>query len=220
MTLNLRAEDNQDLTSFCFEKNVSLSVVVDSLKVLMLPRDIIEKREEDNCIDLIAPPNRANLFEKFLIKRYSLIKDVKPSLNNIDQQCLLELKTTKKMKRVDDQLKLGSKNSLKSSETEMTQVSSMDLLIGSGIPGELTAGPQQLSVICKIFGEKAQLIFSFSEKEKASVKTEIMIKKNEWLNIASVIQELNDKVKTLGIPQSELGSAKGVQETIYEIQFK
>ena len=47
-----------------------------------------------------------------------------------------------------------------------------------------------------------------------------MIKKNEWLNIASVIQELNDKVKTLGIPQSELGSAVGVQETTYEIQFK
>jgi len=35
-----------------------------------------------------------------------------------------------------------------------------------------------------------------------------------------VIQELKDKNKTLGIPQTELALVQGTQETQYEIQYK
>jgi len=175
--LTLLAEGAQDLATFCFESNVALSNVQNSLKILILPRDIVELRAEDNCIDIVTTPDRANLFEKYLSKRYSLKRDAKPSLNEVGKQCLIEFKTTNKIKRQEDQLNLGTKNAIKSGESESSQVSSMDLLLGDGVPGELSAGPYHLAITCRLIGDKASLAFSFADKDRESVKTEVLLKR-------------------------------------------
>ena len=118
--------------------------------------------------------------------------------------------------------KIGSKNGIKDSEQTSTETSTMDLVLGAGIEGELSATPDSLNIICRpVLGtERANLIFSFAQKDKAKVKTEVLVGKGEWLNVASVVKELNDKLKTLGIPQTEIGSTEGFENTIYEIRYK
>jgi hypothetical protein len=97
----------------------------------------------------------------------------------------------------------------------------MELLLGAGKNGEIGIGEQNLKVICQPFGnDTANLIFSYSEIKKTAVNSQVMVKKGEWLNIASVVKDLNDKTKTLGIPQTEISQTTEKNETLYELQFK
>jgi hypothetical protein len=222
------AQSDVDMNSYCFGAAIDLSQVKRNLSILLLPKDIVELREEDHCIDIVSTPDRAKLFEKFLSKRYDLKQDVRTSFSDSSKEvlpnnsCTVEFKTTKKIKKDVKTFKIGSKNSIKDSEQTSTETSTMDLVLGAGIEGELSATPDSLNIICRpvLGAERANLIFSFAQKDKAKVKTEVLVGKGEWLNVASVVKELNDKLKTLGIPQTEIGSTEGIENTIYEIRYK
>ncbi len=223
---------SQEMSSYCFDRSVSLREVQQSLSLLLLPKDIVERRVEDNCLDIFLSTDRVKLFEKFLSKRYDLKKDPRSEseskgktdessgLGN-DTKCRLDLRTTKKTKVDSSNLKLGEKNVLNSSATTSDSVSIMEMLLGPGQPGELEAGDEKLKVTCRPLGTgEASLIFSYSDKNKASVNSHVQLKKGEWLNIASVIKELADQNKTIGVPQTEVSESTGKIETIYELKFK
>lgn len=214
----------QDLSSFCFDKSVSLRNVQQSLAILLLPKDIVDQRADDNCLDIVTTADRGNLFEKFLSKRYELKKD--PSGNSgvdsrDDKECRIDLKTTKKSNEEGSNYKIGEKNIANKSETTKNSVSTLELLLGSGFPGEIEAGNEKLKVTCQLIGnDSASITFSYAEKSSASASSQVLLKKGEWLNIASVLKDLEAKGRTLGIPQTEINQTTGKSETIYEIQFK
>lgn len=219
--LSLEAR-SQDMRSYCFDRSVNLREAHQSLKILLLPKDIVDQRIEDNCLDLITSSDRGNLFEKFLSKRYDLKKDPQGEAQAAGpKECRLDLKTTKKSKKESSTFKFGEKNAINSAVATMDSISIMEMLLGTDLPGEFEAGDEKLKVTCRLIGSSdASLMFSYSDKNKASVNTQVQLKKGEWLNVASVIKELNDKNKMIGIPQTEISESKGNAETIYELQFK
>jgi hypothetical protein len=212
------AQTPGDLNSYCFDKNVNLRDVHNSLKILLLPKDIVEIRDEDGCLDIVTSLDRGKLFEKEPTSPERVQTDRLP-LNEID--CRLDFKTTKKTKIDTSHFKIGEKNFLNKGESANQSVSTMELLLGAGKNGEIGIGEQNLKVICQPFGnDTANLIFSYSEIKKTAVNSQVMVKKGEWLNIASVVKDLNDKTKTLGIPQTEISQTTEKNETLYELQFK
>ncbi len=212
-------QDSGEFSSLCFDPSVNLKSVQDSLKLLLLPRDTVVARLEQNCLDIVTSPDRAKLLEKFLRKRYDL-KSETGLVQNQEQTCLIGFRSTKKRKSSAETLKVGSKNLISSTQISQDESSTMDLLLGEGKTGELEAGDKKLALNCRVFGDKANLTFSFAQKNKGAVNSEVLVTKGEWINIASVIRDLNEKTKTLGFPQSELGQVNGNEETIYELQFK
>lgn len=196
----------QEISSFCFEHSVSLQAAHQSLGILILPKDIVAQRIEDSCLDIITSPDRGKLFEKYLSKRYDLKKDPGGDVGNGPSECRLDLKTTKK---------------LKVESSDLNSVSIMEMLLGAGLPGEFEAGDDKLKITCQLIGAaSASLNFSYTEKSKSSVSTQVVVKRGEWLNVASVIKDLSDKNKTIGIPQIEINQSTGKIETVYELQFK
>lgn len=207
-----------DLQSFCFEENVSLKQVQQSVSFLLLPKDTVNLREEDHCIDIVASADRGKLFEKFLAGRYNLKQEKAPVEI---EPCHLSLKTTVRQKSETDSVKVGEKNSVKKIEQMASNTSTMEFVFSQGIPGELEAGAEKLKVTCRFYGsEKGSLQFQFAEKNKGAIATELMVRRGEWLNIGSIVKDLNDKNKTLGIPQTEITSTNGTQESQYELQLK
>lgn len=195
-----------EISSFCFEHSVSLQTVRQSLGILVLPKDVVAQRIEDNCLDIITSPDRGKLFEKYLSKRYDLKKDPGGDVGNGPSECRLDLKTTKK---------------LKVESSDLNSVSIMEMLLGAGLPGEFEAGDDKLKISCQLIGAaSASLNFSYTEKSKSSVSTQVVVKRGEWLNVASVIKDLSDKTKTIGVPQIEINQSTGKIETVYELQFK
>lgn len=213
------ANAQTDLTSFCFEDQVKLSSVQQSISFLLLPKDTVNLREEDRCIDIVTSGDRGKLFEKFLAGRYNLRRD-KGEIVELEH-CKLSLKTSVTHKSDTDSLKIGEKNSVKTSEQTSVSTSQMEFVFSQGISGELEAGTERLKVLCRFIGsEKASLQFQFYDKAKGGVASEYVLKRGEWLNIGSVLKDLNEKNKTLGFPQTEISTTTGKNETQYDLQIK
>ena len=216
---------DSDLYSFCFNKSVNLKSAHESLIPLLLSRDIVTKRSEndDNCLDIITSPDRAKLFEKYLGKRYDLKRENSANDNSATSAlCRLDFKTTKKLKAQKQIVKVGEKNVINESNISRTKVSTTEILLSSGKSGEIEMEFNKLLVTCTLIGDdKADLNISYSAQTNGSgLSTSVQVKKNEWLNVASVTKELDEKNKTLGIPQTTVSSTEGQDETVYELQFK
>lgn len=209
-----------DLNTFCFDDNVRLLSVQESFSFLLLPKDTVNLREDEHCIDIVTSVDRGKLFEKFLSGRYNLKRQRESTPAELEQ-CNLSLKTTAKSKSDMDSVKVGEKNSIKKSEQTSASISTMEFAFGQGISGELEAGSEKLKVLCRLIGpDKANLQFSFFERGKGGISSEYLLKRGEWLNLGSVIKDLNDKNKTLGIPQTEFSTTTGKSETRYDLQIK
>ncbi len=216
------AQTTDNINTYCFGKEVHLIDVKKSLNLLLLPKDNVLLRSDDNCIDISTSVDRGNLFEKYLSKRYDLKTEVRTK-REIDksEECHLNFKTTEKSKIEKSQFKIGEKNLINQNESFKSLSNTMEILLGPGQQGEIAAGEVLLKVICQLIGnDSAQLQFSFTSKTQALVKSEVQLKKGEWVNIASVLKELNEKNQNLGIPQTEFNQISGKVETIYEMQFK
>lgn len=206
--------------TYCFNKSVNLHEARASLGLLLLPKDTVEEDIPNNCLDIITSVDRGKLFEKYLSKRYALLRDAKSS-DNLRTQCRLDLRTTKKMKSESMTFKIGEQNKFNNADTRGSNVSVTEILLGSGIPGEIEVGSEKLKVTCQLAGvDKANLIFSFSDKKNITASTQVQLKKEEWQNIASVVKDLNQQSKIIGIPETEITKSEENTEIVYELQFK
>jgi hypothetical protein len=206
-----------DVASFCFESDVSLRAVKHSIEFILLDQDRVSFREDDHCLDIIASQSRKKILEKFLSKEYSLVAETPPKES---RECHLELKTTTKKKQTAQDFKLGVKSNLSVGESSANTVTSAEMLLGAGRAGTLNVGAKTLQVECHPSRslDGFELNFYFEEKNRAIVSTSVHVNKNEVLNIANVKNTLDEKNKTLGIPQTAMGSTEGTEDISYELK--
>jgi hypothetical protein len=204
----------EDLASFCFEKNVSLKEVEESLTFLLLPREHVFPRPKDLCLDVNTSTDRSKLLEKFLSKRYTLIPEgeispLKEASELQKEQCAIEF-TTAKQKEVRT-AHIGVTESRTTKETSVAK-----LLLGFGTPGTLDLEGRSLTIECRK-GAKGdyQLIFSSNESTKSKVSSEVSVKQNEVVQVGQIIRDLNEKNKALGIPYKEV---EGEDKITYELK--
>lgn len=213
---SLLAETTTDINSYCFDSHVNLKEVHRSLTFLLLPKDNIDLRTEENCLDVVTTTERAVLIEKYLGRRYRFKKEMTET-----PECRLNLKTTQKIKTEGVDLKVGKTNSVGKGEVAGNSISTMEILLSTGKPGEIEVGGESLKIVCRLIGsDNADLTLSYVDKNKASISTQVQVKKGEWLNIATALKDMSSKAKNLAIPQLEMKDMTGNNETIYEIQFK
>ncbi|MBC7712799.1 MAG: hypothetical protein H7177_05645 [Rhizobacter sp.] len=164
--------------------------------------------------------------EKFLRKRYTLVaetegtKDLASGMLN-NQNCQLELKTTKKKKVESTNARAGNTNNISSVSKDFAEVSTSQILLGLGKPGILELEGKSLYVECS-GGPRGiyQLLFSYSEQYKAKVSTQVTVRQGEPVQIAQITNDLNNKSKTLGLPESIYQEAAGSENISYELQIK
>lgn len=210
-----------DLATYCFEDTINLRSVQHSISFLLLPRDTINLREDDHCIDILTSPDRGKLFEKFLSGRYNLKRTKQEGASPSLEQCELVLRTTVAQKLNASTIKVGEKNALNKSESLQKSVSTFEMVLGQGVNGEFEAGNERLNIVCRLIESgKANLHFSFYNKAKGGMASEFTLAKGDWLNVGNVIKDLNEKNKTLGVPQTELSSTNGKSETQYDLKLK
>jgi hypothetical protein len=218
----------EDLASFCFKRPINLVEAQKNLEFLLLPHEQIYLRTKDYCIDVNTSTDRAKLLEKFLRKSYTLVEEtrirrplVEGSLNN--QNCQLELKTTKKKKVENTDAQVGIKNgiAISSGVETASEVSTSEILLGLGKPGFLEMDGHSLYVECSGGGRGIyQLVFSYSELYRSKVSSEVTVKQGESVQIAQITNDLNNKSKMLGLPESIYQEAAGSENINYELQIK
>ena len=212
---------SEDLVSYCFEQTTNLREAEASLSFLLLPREKVFTRPEQNCFDILTSTDRSNLLEKFLSKRYTLISEGGRTASETiqAQQCQLELKTTKTKQVNTRDFRLGRSNDAKVGSRSTQEVSTSQILLGSGRPGTLELEGRSLYIECrKTMSGIYQLLFSYSEIYLAKVSSEINVKPGEVVQIAQITNDLDTKSKTLGLPQSLYQAAQGQENIRYELK--
>lgn len=205
----------EDVASYCFEPEVSLDSVKHSIGFILLEKDTVSLRKDDNCMDVVIGEKRKIILDKYLSKRYKVRNDGPKDL----PECHIELKTITKKKLNSNDFKLGPKSNLIVNESSTNAVTTSEILLGAGFSGKLVTGEQSLQIECNPIGTEAfNLLFYFEEKNKAQVSTSVKLNKNEVMNLASVKKILDEKNKTLGIPQTAITKAEGTEETNYELK--
>lgn len=220
LLLPLTSFAQEDLASFCFEKGTPLEAAKNSLEFLLLPKEKVFMRPADNCFDVTTSTNRVKLLEKFLSKRYTLIRDEKEP-EKILESCEIEL-LTKKMKNTDSKnLRLGSQNSIGVGQSSREEVSTAKILLGIGKPGTLEMEGRSLYMECKKGArETFNLTFSYSEIYRAKVSSEVTVKAGEPVQIAQITNDLKEKSKTLGLPETLYQDVQGKENVSYELSVR
>ena len=189
---------------------------------LLLPAEKVFLRSRDQCFDVLVSGDRGKLLEKFLRPRYTLIseegsKEISPSLKN--NECRLEMQTTKNKKMNSTSARLGRLSSANASSDTQKEISVAQILLGQGKPGELSLEGRTLIVECNQRPQdRYELIFSYSEEFRAKLKSEVVVKKGEALQIGQIINDLNQKSRTLGLPQSQYMETQGQENISYELK--
>lgn len=194
------------------------------MSFLLLPREKVFKRQADNCFDVLTSTDRSKLLEKFLRKRYNLIAEtgVSAAPSSLeDQQCRLELITTRtKVVEVQD-LKLGASSQVAAGTREEKSSSTTELLLGFGKPGVFDLEGKSLQVECvKGASGVYQLTFSYNEIGKSRVSSSVNAKKGEPIQIAGITNDLDSQNKSLGLPQTSLEDVKGKENINFEMRVK
>lgn len=219
LSLNSFAQD--DLVSFCFEKKVSLSEAAKNLDFLLLPTEKIALRPGDHCLDVLTSPHRTKLLEKFLSKRYNIISETGVSGPSEIEHCRIDFKTLSNKKIETNNASLGKVTNLGTSEQSRTEVSSAQLLLASGKQGSIEVYGRSLDIECKKGASGFyQLAFFFRDQAGNSARSEITVRESELVNVGSIVKELDEKNKTLGLPTSNVSETKGYENINYELKIE
>jgi hypothetical protein len=217
---------SEEVESFCFNSSTNINEVQHSLKYFLLPSEKILSRNNanDNCFEVVTSTDRRKLLEKILRKRYSLIEESGESGkfdDLVSKNCQIELKSSKKKNVNSKDLRIGPDGKLQAGSIEQNEVSTELLLLGLGKSGSLDIDGKTLYIECR--GGHAgnyQLLFSYSEKEKMKISSEVNLKQGEILNIAQITNDLNNKRKTLGLGEFSIEENKGKENITYELLIK
>lgn len=214
----------EDLASFCFPKSTNLKNASDSLGFLLLPKERVFPRPQDNCFDVNTSTDRAKLLEKFLRKRYTLISETEGLSNAAKvetQHCQIEF-TTKRTKNTDSkEIQIGVQNNTSAGSNSVQELSTASLLLGVGKPGSLELEGRSLFVECSTGGTGIfNLVFSYSELYRSKVSSSVTLRTNEPLEVAQVINDLNQKSKNLGLPQTQYYENVGTEKISYELKVR
>lgn len=215
----------EDLNSFCFESKVNLKEVESSIQVLLLSQDKLFLRPKDHCIDIVTAPNRANLLEKFLRKRYNITEERSLGKKSDtpkakEEYCRIELTTSKEKSFNQNQVQVSRQSEIFSQGQKSTASSVLEILLRTGVPGNMYIEGQYLQVEChKIRPSLFKLVFSYGEAFKSRVSTELDLSIGEKVNFASVLKNLNDEQKKLGLPETFYRQQIGEEKITYEIKI-
>lgn len=214
----------EDLASFCFPKSTNLKSASDSLGFLLLPKERIFPRPQDNCFDVTTSTDRAKLLEKFLRKRYTLISEM-DGINNAakveTQHCQIEFTTKRTKNRNSKEIQIGVQNNTSAGSDSVQELSTASLLLGVGKTGSLELEGRSLFVECNTGAPGIfNLVFSYSELYRAKVSSSVTLRSNEPLEVAQIINDLNEKSKTLGLPQTQYYERTGAEKISYELKVR
>ncbi len=181
--------------------------------------DKIQKNETDHCLEISADEKRLPLFSKLINRRFKVIGGDEFEGSNNKKHCKITLEIKRKKNVDSKKFQIGQSSNIKSSNITEDEKSASDLILMYGKSGTLSVTPRELQVECaKTNSGVFQLVFYFEEKNKSKLSTEVQVNPGESLDIGTVTSQLDQKEKTLGIPQTTIQDQVGSEETRYSIK--
>lgn len=184
---------------------------------LLLPTEKILVRNNEECFDIIIVGSyRKDIFDKLLARRYQLsVSDV--NFQKEEEHCQIEFITSIKSEKNTKNVAIGAFTKAAQTIESTKNKTSQSLMVKSSYPARLKIADNDLSLKCeKLSGDRYLLSISHVH-QKGMVETTLQMNRGITVNLAEIVQELNNKKSTLGIPQSEWLKTEGLEHSSYEL---
>jgi len=219
-----------DVTDYCFNRSVSLNAVHDHLKVVLSPHDEVIENSSSHCLNVVMKgQHKDELYRKWIAKKFKISTTSLNSTLSDDpalrpqhrEHCRLEVQRKSKTDRqtVEASLSKRSKLNERTYKHSGSQVSS--LLLGIGKPGSLRVDSDYLNVICKSQNSSRVFLDISLSGVKSSVSTSITLEKGQTINLASIVEDLNDKYERVSLKKGiSVMNRKGKKTYDYFLKIK
>jgi len=210
------------LEGYCFSRGTSLSRVSSHVKVILAPKDKVYKRDSLNCIELEISASRKELVEKWIRKKFRILKTYTdtPTLGSSNTQpitanCRLKIERVSQGKSQINRTRLGSRNSVTQTNSSLSGVRTSNIVLGLGFSGSIRVNEEQVSLTCKSIINGGYLVSVSIDSENSGLVTTLQVYSGKKVNLGQVVNNLNSKSNTIGIP-SGLDSTKSKSKETFD----
>lgn len=211
------------LLGYCFDRSVSLSQVQAHIQTVLSPRDQAFPRASNHCLEInAADTSKSDLYYKWISRNFNIAKtysegggqaETRPAV--VNEHCRLQLETVESLSRTDREGSLGTKTRLNQTERTGSKSRKSNILIGVGLSGRIRVDNDELMVSCNSRNSNTVFLDISFYGERSSVSTSVRLSVGSPLNLASVVEDLNDKYRELslnrGITQKKTTGSKSTQ---------
>ena len=216
------------VVDYCFVATTSLQSVQSHLQTVLSPRDEVLINSSSHCLNVVMKNElKEELYRKWISRKYQIISSSGYSNTGIaprvseQQHCRLEMErvTTADIKTQGGRLSQNSKAYERNFRHSGSQKSS--ILLSIGRPGSLRVDDDYLNVICKSQNSSRVFLDISLTGIKSSVSTSVTLERGESLNLASVVEGLNDRFKELSLKNGvSIEKTKGQKQFQYYLRVK
>lgn len=194
------------LESFCFPGSTSLDKVSSHVSAILAPRDKVFKRESLNCLELEISPSRKELVEKWIRKKYKVMNTYSEGVSNktqsmVTQNCRLKVDRISKGTSQTNNTRIGSRNSLSQTNTRSSGKRTSQLLLGLGQNGSMRVNDEIVFLSCRGVNGGGYVIGVSIDSESSGLTTTLQVTKGSKVNLGQVVNSLNSRSNTVGIPR-------------------
>ena len=213
---------------YCFVASTSLSSVQSHLQTVLSPRDEVIINNSSHCLNVVMNNDfKEELYRKWISRKYQIIsssgfsdKRVAPRVSE-QEHCRLEME---RITSVDSTTRGGrlSQNS-KAYERNFKHSGSQksSIVLSVGRPGSLRVDDDYLNVICKSQNSSRVFLDIALTGIKSSVSTSVTLDRGQSLNLASIVEDLNDRFRELSLKNGvSLEKTKGQKQYQYYLRVK
>lgn len=214
----LSAWSLEPLTGFCFTMGTDLKQVEAYLSPLLLPKERLDLRHNLGCVELPLGLHRKPLFERYLNKRYPIIRSyagtgnsypTRPSVTKTLKNCRIEVLKITDHTTTTDTAKAGQQSRLNQSNSKGSEISKSQLLLGEGLGGHLEVDGDRVELTCFYRGLRREIQVTLNSAT-GSLQSSIMASIGEKIDLGSVVKEIKDKNREIGYPKGiEYEKTKG-----------
>lgn len=203
LLFSLISKSTFGLETFCFSRATSLKAVKAHIKILASSKDQIYINERKHCVELVTSSSKNELFNKWIRKKFKVVssseKDQIQVMAN-SRNCRLQVERQMAEESNEKEFSVGQRTALKESETSVSGKSVSSLLLRVGTVGHIKVNDQRVSLGCQSVSGNSYRVRISLESDSMGLGTEVIVMAGAKTNLGSVVENLNRKRTSKGVP--------------------
>jgi hypothetical protein len=182
----------QDMRGLCFDRSTSLQSVKTYVSKIISRHDKVIINSSKHCVELIAATERMDLFEKFISMNFKIESRYGGSSTIVGRECLFLVEQLKNSNKKSRDFELSKNPSAIEKSSNSSAKSTSTLRVLESKTAQLYVNEKLVTLTCKIRNRVTLVDISLGSK-KTNVITTIEMNKGQRVNLARVVDDLNNK---------------------------
>lgn len=195
------------LEGYCFPASTSLKAVKNYTSTVLTSNDKVYERASRNCLEFEVSPGRQELIRKWIQQKYRIVRTYSEGegsssfveASTVTQNCRLKIERISKGKTTKTNAAVGSRNSLNQQQINSQGTRTSNMLLGKGFNGSLRVGLETVFLTCLGASGSIYQVSVSLDSPTSSLSTSIQVTPGAKVNIGQIVENLNEKRRTLGV---------------------